>query len=323
MLNLMLSTFRGIALPTLIMASSGLVVVTGSATSGCKSGGSSASSGATTAGFESAPKRGVLTFSVVPDGAMGQTIGEMGVAFTEVDVSDAGPDPNLDGGARPDCEPVAIGPCVVTSCVQGTPIGGGNARSVAPAGTVTISDTTSGASRVFTATSGNNYQDDGHAPATAKPGDSITFTAAGGEVPGFTQTLTAPQPITPSPITCQDASVDASSPGCSISRSRDLTVTWSGGDHGNALVVLQATGAGCNNVQSCPPLSSLAACRFDVAAQGGVIPKDVLARFPESSVQLSYSAEDLVELAEGDYLVRISAATLTQQNVQFGLQLSP
>jgi hypothetical protein len=319
MLELMLSTSlrpvrtqRG----AFVVASLAIACTTAFVFVGCKSGGAGSGSGVSSANvFERQPRRGLVAFTVRSTGQPGQTVGDVAVAFTEVVTSDAGPSPELDGGKPPDCEPVAIGPCVVTSCVQGTPIGGGDARSVSPAGEITITDTTTGKSQNFTAGSGG-YEYKGQAPIPAKAGDTVTFTATGGEAPAFTQTLVTPQPITPVPFACQDAAVDAASSACSIARSRDLTVTWSGGDQGDAVITLSAFGAGCNNAQSCPPLQSTAVCKFAVAVGTGTIPAGVLARFPEASLQVGYSAESSIDFADGDYLVRASAATAAGTQTQ-------
>ncbi len=287
--------------------------------SACKSGGASGGAAVSSAAlFERQPKRGELSFIIRSNGQNGQTVGDVAASFTERSSNDGGTTNDLDAGAPPDCEPVVIGPCVVISCVQGTPVGGAGSKNVAPAGDITIADTTAGKSQVFTASAGG-YQFTGQSSIPAKPGDSITFTAAGGEVPAFSQTLVAPLAITPSPFACPDAAADASPSSCPISRSQDLAVGWSGGDHGSAVVTLSSFGGGCNNPQSCPPLQSTAVCKFDVSGGAGTIPKAVLSRFPESNVQIGYAAEDTLDFAEGSYVVRASAVVTTQSQISLPL----
>ncbi len=284
----------------------------------CKSGGASGTSATSSASlFERQPKRGELTFAISPFAPNGQPGANTEVSFIEIITNDGGPNPDLDGGSPKECEPVLIGPCVVTSCVQGAPVGGGQSHGVAPAGDITITDTTSGKSQVFTAAS-SGYQNNGQSGSLANPGDSVTFSAAGGEVPAFSQTLVAPLPVTPNPFPCPDAAAD-SGVRCSVSRSQDLSLGWSGGDQGNVEITLSAFGAGCNNAQSCPPLQSTAVCKFDVTVGSATIPKEVLARFPESNLTVTFASEETVDFTQGGYVIRV--ATITRAAGQLPLPL--
>ena len=97
----------------LVVVSLGLIAAAGAAFVGCKSGGATDGSSVSSANlFERQPKRGALSFTVRSNGP-GQTVGDVNVAFTQIFTNDAGPSPDLDGGASPDCEPVAAQRCSI------------------------------------------------------------------------------------------------------------------------------------------------------------------------------------------------------------------
>jgi hypothetical protein len=220
-----------------------------------------------------------------------------------------------EGGAKPECTPVQIGPCVVTSCVQGTPPAGGNPQQTAPAGNITIKDMNNGAQTSYVAmNSGTNgyYQGNGQLMPTAAVGDAISVTASGGIVPTFTESVTIPASVTIPPPVCEGGSQ------CPVSRAAGFTFTWSDGDQGTVHVTLNANGAACGGA-NCPSLQSTAECKYDVSAHSGTIPTEVLDRFPEPNASLQWAVEDDVEIQEGDYVVHVVASSSTQSGIGIAL----
>ena len=113
--------------------------------------------------------------------------------------------------------------------------------------------------------------------------------------------------------------MDAST--CTLSRSADLPVSWTGGSTGSVVVTLSANGAGCNNAQSCPTLQSNATCTFDLGAGTGVIPKEVLQRFAEPSVGIQFAAENIAVLDQGGYVIRVATIAQSDYGTSYALSL--
>jgi hypothetical protein len=294
-------------------------VVTVAALVACKSG-SSTGGGGGTGGATPAnvpPKLGRIevrlnTFANPPGGGGGGSSNtNVSVSFTDSTKQNPNnPTPNVtdEAGTTPVCTPVQIGPCVVTSCVQGTPPAGGYPQSTTPAGNITVTDTKNNATASFTVSNnpgGSNsyYMGNGQLTPTAAVGDSISVTTTGGVVPAFTQSVTVPSDVTITLPTCEGGQ-------CPVSRAAGFTFSWGDGDQGTVVVTLNANGSACGG-PSCPGLQSNAECKFDVSAHSATIPTAVLDRFPEPNASFSYQVEDDVELPEGDYVVHVVASSST------------
>lgn len=80
------------------------------------------------------------------------------------------------------------------------------------------------------------------------PGDALVATASGAAVPAFTATLIAPAEIALTAPACSAASCGT------VSRTGDLTVSWTGGSDVQAL--LRATKAGVSSIEIVCPLAA-------------------------------------------------------------------
>ena len=122
------------------------------------------------------------------------------------------------------CAREVVGPCTISSC--------GAFASFADAGTVTIT----GGTQPVTLTPGVDHQ---YAPLTVQntlfaDGADLSFAAAGGMVPAFDQSVTAPSRATiTSPV--EPPSQD---PTLTIDRTQAFSIAWSGGGSGQVQVSL-------------------------------------------------------------------------------------
>jgi hypothetical protein len=98
-------------------------------------------------------------------------------------------------------------------------------------------------------------------------GESLSISAAGGEVPAFATTLVAPGATT---LTTPAAKPTA------IARGSDLALAWSGSGIGLVDVALSAAMTGAPAVE--------VHCRFPLAAGHGVVPAAILANVPAGSM---------------------------------------
>jgi hypothetical protein len=273
-------------------------VVTVAALFACKSG--SSTTGGGTGGATPAlvpPKEGRIEvhlntpFNPPGGGGGGVANSSVSVSFTDsTKQSTNNPNPIVsdEAGTTPECTPVQIGPCVVTSCVQGTPPAGGYPQQTAPAGDITVKDTKNNAQASYMATSNGTdgyYQGNGQLTPSAAVGDAIAVSTTGGIVPAFQESVTVPSAVTITLPTC-DGGIT-----CPVSRAAGFTISWADGDSGTVVVNLSANGAACGGA-NCPSLQSNAECKFDVSAHTGTIPTAVLDRFPEPNASFNYDVED-------------------------------
>jgi hypothetical protein len=122
-------------------------------------------------------------------------------------------------------------------------------------------------------------------------GESVTFTAEGGEVPGFTETLTGPADL---------ASIDEPAFGepVTIALDQPLRVRWTGAAAETVLVVVGYS-AGDAQVQL--------RCFLPGSAGEGEVPAAALARLEPGNAQLSVLTEDRRVVPAGDFEVRLGA----------------
>ncbi len=176
-----------------------------------------------------------------------------------------------------------IGPCDVVAC-SFTSTGPVNAGAITVTGTrqpITLATGRDGTYDLFQAT----------APLYAG-GETITFDAAGADVPAFEVDIMAPHEVH---ITApaEPATV------LTINRSRDLNVTWSGGNAGRLQIVLYGPGQGAESLF----------CRFAANAGTGTIPMAALAMLGAGQGSFAMATIDLAEVSAGDWLVQASAYT--------------
>jgi hypothetical protein len=176
-----------------------------------------------------------------------------------------------------------IGPCDLASCVSTPP------PSVS-AGTIMIT----GAAQAITMLPKANQTYDTF--MTADPlfsgGESITFAAAGADVPAFTKSIVAPAKAT---IT-SPAKPSSTSPLLVINRSQDFTVSWTGGGSGLVQVAL-------NSAQADQRLF----CRFEASAGTGKVPTAALSMLQAENGGFAMASIAQTVHEAGDYAVDVSA----------------
>lgn len=151
------------------------------------------------------------------------------------------------------CARAFMGPCEVDTC-------SGAAQTNVSAGTIQIFGATKAISLAPAAD--HTYAMQNSTTALFGAGDTLTFVAAGADVPAFTRSVTAPNKIT---IT---APVQPGGPTLTVNRSSDLAVAWTGGGSGQVLVAL-LSGA---------DTGTSAYCRFPSSSGQGSVPTQVLQR---------------------------------------------
>lgn len=123
-------------------------------------------------------------------------------------------------------------------------------------------------------------------------GETITFAAAGGDVPAFDKTITAPTKTT---ITAP-AEPPSSSPYLAIARASDFTVSWTGGGSGQVQIVL-----------SSPQGDLRLFCRFDASAGTGKVPSGALLKLPSGTGSFAMASIAQTVHEAGDWAVDVSA----------------
>jgi hypothetical protein len=190
------------------------------------------------------------------------------------------------------CTSEIFGPCTVTTCLSPAAPGDGGATSALPqAGPITVS---SGATALtvrpdpstgiyaYTQTSGLLW-------ASGAP---LTFSAAGGSLPGFAEgfcgptTLRMQSPGTPGPL------------GPLIDLATDLTLAWSGGGPGIVSV----------SILDLPQNGASAECLFAPVAMTGVIPRAVLAKFGAGIHHMYAQHRVQKTVSAGGICIELSAA---------------
>jgi hypothetical protein len=216
--------------------------------------------------------------------------------------------------ARPasTCTESMIGACVVQECFDLKVSG---PRPQHNAGAITVEGVEMDAGFVFTYGNEHCLQ---NCPAYQYPsvpktglwrgGETLTASAPGGDVPAFSgKTVTAPNEITVTSPTC---TTDAGLPwmtSCSVSRTEDLTITWTGGA-GTAVHALLTSG-------SKNRLLSLS-CRF--ASSPGTIPAEAMAKLGKSGDEftnyLRVNASNQTTFTVGSYDVILEANNMEFMN---------
>jgi hypothetical protein len=175
-----------------------------------------------------------------------------------------------------------IGACEVKTCT--TP------SETVSAGAITIT----GAAEAITLTPAADHT---YATfMTAMPlfagGESITFSAAGAEVPAFTASITTPAKAT---IT-SPAKPTPNAPYLNINRTLDMTVRWTGDGTGQVQVALNSSNA-----------EHRLFCRFDASAGEGTLPTAALMTLDAGLGGFAMGSIADAEHDAGDWAIDVSA----------------
>jgi hypothetical protein len=131
-------------------------------------------------------------------------------------------------------------------------------------------------------------------------GSTITFAAAGQDVPAFADSLVAPTPIT----------VTSPALPLSIDTSKDLVFDWTGSSAGMiAFNVRTATSNSGTTVSS-----TMVSCQFQASALTGTIPGAILRQLQKTdattTATLTTDLSSTKEAPAGDYLVHLAVGSL-------------
>jgi hypothetical protein len=188
-----------------------------------------------------------------------ETLGDNGGASTTLSASFGLTKPAVDPG----CTQETVG----AACTADTCMGTSNYRAEPQAGTITAS---SNGGMIVVTPDAMGYNADSVVGSAlwTMPMAALTFTAAGGVVPAFSETFCGPVSAT---IT-KPASPPGVGPGrgLTIDRSADLGVEWTGGAVGDLEVVLTD--------DSDAPTTVAVHCLFTGASGRGTVPKAALAK---------------------------------------------
>jgi hypothetical protein len=182
------------------------------------------------------------------------------------------------------CARQVLGACELDSCAAGT-------SPAASAGTVTVSGGSLTPSLVPLAD--KTYPAFSTTQSIFAGGETLTFAAAGADVPAFSGSLTAPSKVQ---IT-SPAKPPSASPYLVVDRTHDFALSWSGG--GSGLVQVALDGG--------PSRSITLYCRFPAAAGTGAIPAAALAMIPSGQGGFSMAAIADAQVTAGDWSVDLSA----------------
>lgn len=143
---------------------------------------------------------------------------------------------------------LARGACVSFSTMAGADAGllapGGLTYSRDSAGVLTLVGLAAGAQRTASP-NGDGVYIHSSSENDIRGGETLTLSAPGATVPAFSQTLTAPTPVTVTSPSCTVA-------GCgSLSRAGALTFTWTGGGSSDVVLLLASSGGGQAGVVEC------------------------------------------------------------------------
>jgi hypothetical protein len=134
-------------------------------------------------------------------------------------------------------------------------------------------------------------------------GDTITFAAAGADVPAFADSLVAPTPIT----------VTSPALPLSIDTSKDLVFHWTGTSVGMvAFNVRTATTSSATTVSS-----TFVTCQFEPSALTGAMPAALLQKLRKTDATTSGTLTTDLSTAKqakaGDYMVHLAVGSLATQ----------
>ncbi|HWZ90922.1 MAG TPA: hypothetical protein VNW92_18805 [Polyangiaceae bacterium] len=207
------------------------------------------------------------------------------------------------------CERQVVGKCGVVLC----DFTNGGDQLPAPgaavsAGTITIG----GTAPTFSVAYDAGTQLYGTTPAVPKDrllfagGETITFAAAGADVPAFSASLVAPAPLT---VT----SPALPSGGFSLDTSKDLVFEWTGTSTG--LLTFNVRTVTVNGATAVA--STFVSCQFETSALTGTIPTALLQKLQKTDASttgaLSTDLSNTKEVPAGDFMVHLAVGSLATQ----------
>lgn len=227
----------------------------------------------------------------------------------------AGPDPaggfvavSSSGGAMPGyqafagfgsggaCASQVVGPCILSTCTS--------PPTPADAGVITI---TGGAEAVTLTPQAGTYPPAEGMRALWTGGEVLRFSAAGGTVPAFSGTVTAPPQVVVSTLG------DAAWPTAAVPlpRSAPLVIRWSTGAMTDVLVYVDTQQGGVG-------------CAFPASAGTGTVPAEALAALPAGAAFLSVStiAGDTVTAGAFAIDLELQTAATTQTGAFAGAEVT-
>ena len=184
--------------------------------------------------------------------------------------------------AGPQCTTLqTLGPCKLQQCPTSTPAGPQSA------GTITIT----GATKPLSLVPGTDkvYAQQTSTTTLFAGGESISFAAAGADLPAFTVSVT-----TPAKATITAPTKPAAGSLLAVNRAQDFTVSWTGGGGGKVQVYLS------DNAKAL-------FCRFDGSAGTGKVPAAALALLSAGSGAFAMASIGLATKTAGDWDVEASA----------------
>jgi hypothetical protein len=203
--------------------------------------------------------------------------------------------PGADGG---DCTVTTHGDCKVRTCTGGTP----STPTSVSAGTITVEGKET---LILTPDATNDYELAGGTGLLWDPGQTITISAAGAEVPAFTHALQASSPVT----VTSPAAPPADTP-LSLDRSKDFVLTWTGGTTGAVTTLWKVEGT--------DPFVSIQ-CAFAASDGEGTVPAAALQALPESgSGDILLVGGRLDTIATGVYTVQVGLNSIPAWGPEYG-----
>ncbi len=210
-----------------------------------------------------------------------------------------------DGTKAPSCrETLRVGSCWVYDCTAhadaGVPVDAGPPKPPPSAGALTITSTvlTSPLTLTYSENSGYSSPNGG---ATYASGDMFTVAAAGADIPAFTLSGVAPEPVALVAPAC------ASKACGDLDRTKDLPLAWSGGGGGGLSL----------NIQSADPTSAIkgaigVACSIDGnTSKMTTVPKELLAKlFPDPEAGFTIFSRSQVKGDAGGWSVAFNIDNL-------------
>jgi len=175
------------------------------------------------------------------------------------------------------CNVQTMGKCSISDCAT---------TNWVSAGAIMVK--TSAATLMLDPGGDNSYPTQATQTALYTMGETITVSGAGGVVPAFSGTLTAPgKPTLTSPLPQQGKVL--------VDRSRAFAFTWTGGGSGDVWITMSANG------------TRSISCRFAASSGSGSIPSDVLGALPAGMGSFGLSGLATTTKDAGDWEVTLQA----------------
>ena len=230
------------------------------------------------------PHTGIINLAV-----SSATLGSTSLKSTSVTAS------FFDGPGRSDCTTSQLGACTTSVCPSGVSTGGGAGGMPQPdAGSISVA----GGSRAVSLSpkADGTYAQTDSTYALWNGGETLTVSGAGGLVPMFSATVTAPA------LNAQLTAPTAPTPGAAlnIARGTDLTLRWTGA--GNTTLDLTL-----GNNPGAGSYSSVT-CSFPASAGSATVPAAALATVPAGPGLFVLFITNTTPFAAGGYDIKLKAS---------------